>query len=582
MKLSHSSANRSITLKFVIIIIIIITIISLLVYRLIYIDGTGNEKIIKKANGQLYHSHIISENRGILFDRNNTPLAVSTTLYNIILDVKVFLKNQKNLYKLHELNISRLPLKKLLSIIEKYPNSRYQILVKYLTPNEIEKVNLAHIPGIHIEKMFRTFYPQGEASAALVGYTNSLNNGQAGLELTFDNALKSIDGTSIVATDPKNNIITEKRIIKKPKTGKNITLSIDHVIQHFAYDALKTGVIKANAKSGAAVVLNPKSGEVLAAVSYPSFNPNVFSERKGENLAERPIIQTFEPGSSIKPFIVAIALQSKKYTPNTIIDTNPGHYLLKGHKIRDDSNFGVINVTQVLQKSSNVGISKIALSLPHEEVFEFLRSLDFGSGESYFFPRENSGFLPIASKLGDFSYATTAFGYGMTSSVLQLAHAYSIFANHGKLCPITFTKIDNPNCKRIISQENAKAIKKMLHSVVTIHGTGLLANIPGYDVGGKTGTVHRVGSHGYLKHSFNSYFAGIAPLDNPRLVIIIWIEDPQKNHFYQYGGVSAAPIFASIARKSLSYLRVPYHEDLSNFLLKNKSTKWLLHIIENN
>ena len=537
----------------------------------------------KKANEQLIHTNIIPTTRGNILDRNHIPLAVSTTLYNVILDVKVFKQNPSNISLLSSLNINHISKSKIINNINNHPDSRYQILAKYITPSEAEKISINRIPGIHLEKKMRTFYPQANSMAALIGYTNSLNKGQSGLELSFDNVLHSQDGIKSVATDPKGNIIEKLNIITPEHKGKDLILSIDNTIQHFAFNALKKGVIKAQSTAGAAIVLNPHTGEVLAAVSYPSFNPNRFDSRSGPNLAERPIIQTFEPGSSIKPFIVAIGLQSGKYNPTTIIDTSPGHYTLQGHRIRDDSNFGIITVTQVLQKSSNVGISKIALSLPHEKVFKFLRSLDFGSGTGYLFPGENAGYLPAASQLGDFSYATTAFGYGMTSSVLQLAHAYSIFANNGILCPTSFIKIDHPPlCKRILSSEHANDIKNMLHSVVTIHGTGLLANIPGFSVGGKTGTVHRVGKHGYLKHSYNAYFAGIAPLDNPKLVIIIWIENPQKSHFYQYGGISAAPVFASIAKNSLAYLGVPYHEDLSNFFLKGKSTAWLMHIVENN
>ena len=579
---NQTQSNRF-RLSFIIVIAIILACLLGLAYRIIYLDTVNQDFLQTQAKSQITHKVKVSATRGVIFDRNGVPLAVSTTLYKLILDVKVLSEYPNKYPKLASLNIDGLSIQYLHDLIKKHPHSRYRISAQYITPLDAQRIKDLRIPGIYLEKQMRTYYPEGSATAQLIGFTNASNKGQDGLEMTYNNQLKAQSSTEIIETDSRGNLIKTLHALKHYHQGKDIYLSIDAVIQQFTFNALKAGVIDAQADSGAAIVLNPKTGEVLASASYPSFNPNLFSSRTGRSISERPIIDTFEPGSTVKPFIVAMGLQSGKYTPDSIINTSPGRYKVQGHTIRDDANFGAITVTQVLQKSSNVGISKIALSLSHEKVYNFLHELGFGNQVGYAFPGENAGYLPPVESLGDFSYATTAFGYGMTSSVLQLAHAYSIFANDGKLCPISLTlEKQPPFCPSVISSTHANQVLQMLHSVVTIHGTGILANIPGFEVAGKTGTTHKVAHGGFLKNSYNAVFAGVAPLKDPKLVIIVWIDNPHKNHFYQYGGVSAAPIFASIARQSLEYLGTPYQQNLDNYQLIDKNKKWLMHVIESN
>ncbi|MDA7742568.1 penicillin-binding protein 2 [Francisellaceae bacterium] len=562
---------------------LILIIAATLLYRLLYIDTADHSFLTQQAQHQIVQTENLTATRGIIFDRHNIPLAVSTTLYKVILNIHIMSKFPKKYAELSHLNLPQLNKEHLNKLIQNQPNSRYHIALQYITPRQAKALKALHVPGVYLKKHLRTYYPEGNAMAQLVGFTNANDQGQAGIEAIENKELHARSGIETVETDSRGNIIKILKPAKHFHQGENIHLSIDAHIQEFAFDALKKGVIDADANSGAVAVINPQTGEVLAAASYPSFNPNQFSTRTGRNIAERPIIDTFEPGSTMKPFIVAMGLKSGKYTPNTLIDTSPGSYDLQGHVIKDDADFGTITVTQVLQKSSNIGISKIALSLDRNNVGDFLRKLGFGSQLGYAFPGEDSGFLPLLSSLGKFSYATTAFGYGMTTSVLQLAHAYTIFANNGKLCPLSLLKDKQPpTCPQALAPKYADAVRKMLHSVVTVHGTGVLATIPGFEVGGKTGTTHKVANGKFLPHSYNAIFAGLAPLHNPKLVIVVWIDNPKKNHFYQYGGVSAAPIFASIAKNSLEYLGTPYHESLKKYKLLNQNKAWLLHVIENN
>ena len=571
----NQTQSKRFRLSFIIVIAIILACLLGLAYRIIYLDTVNQDFLQTQAKSQIIHKVKVSATRGVIFDRNGVPLAVSTTLYKLILDVKVLSEYPDKYPKLASLNIDGLSIQYLHELIQKYPHSRYRISSQYITPLDAQHIKDLHIPGIYLEKQMRTYYPEGSATAQLIGFTNASNKGQDGLEMTYNNQLKAHSSTETIETDSRGNLIKTIHAPIHYHQGKDIYLSIDAVIQQITFNALKAGVIDAQADSGAAIVLNSKTGEVLASASYPSFNPNLFSSRSGRNIAERSIIDTFEPGSTFKPFIMALGLESGKYTPNMIINTSPGYFKIGKNIIRDESDSGAITVTQVLEESSNVGISKIALSLPHDKVFDFLHKLGFGNQIGYEFPGENNGYLPVASSLGEFSYATVAFGYGLTSSVLQLAHAYSIFANNGKLCPVSLThKKHSPLCPQVISPKYANEVLQMLNSVVSNYGTAPLANIPGFKVAGKTGTSHKVANGRFLKNSYNAIFAGIAPLKDPRVVIVVWIDNPQKSHIYSAGGISAAPVFSSIARKSLAYMREPYHEGLQNYELINKSGKW--------
>ncbi|MCF6766298.1 penicillin-binding protein 2 [Thiotrichales bacterium 19S3-7] len=555
----------------------------ILISRIIYLDTSESKFLNQKANQEAIHSYDIHASRGLLLDRDGRPLAVSTMLYEVIFDIKVMKDYPEKYSLLAQIPIAGFDHNAIAQLIHEHPNKRYYIAAKYIPPYQANQIKKLHIPGIHLEKQMRTFYPLADIASQLVGFTNAKNQGQSGIELQYNNNLTEKSGEETIETDAYGNLIRNLNNTTLPHNGQDIHLSIDSMIQYFAYKALKEGVIKAEASSGSVAVINPKTGEVLAIASYPGFNPNAFSERNGSGLKNRAIVDTFEPGSTIKPFIAALALNMDKITPDTIVDTTPGSYRIQGHTIHDDANFGAITVTQIIQKSSNIGILKIEKMIPKIDVYHYLQSLGFGES-SFLFPGINMGYLPYIPKLGDLGYATISFGYGMTSSVLQLAHAYTMFANNGQLCPLSLIHSSNEtrNCKQILQPQVANEVLNMLNSVTNVHGTGVLASIPGYEVGGKTGTTNQAIQGGFSHTYYNAVFAGVAPLDNPKLVIVIWIDKPLKGRLYRFGGVSAAPIFAQIAENSLKYLGVPYTSNLTAYKKIEQNKQWLLKVIANN
>ncbi|WHN65615.1 penicillin-binding protein 2 [Cysteiniphilum sp. QT6929] len=563
---------------------LIIAVFLVLVYRLFYLETKDHSFLSDHGQNESHRTIDLDATRGIIYDRNGIPLAVSTNLYKVILDIKVLKDYPEKYQKVNAANIDGLSLNDLETLISKYPNKQYYIAAQFVEPSKIDDLKALNIPGVEIEDQNRTYYPKADEIAPLIGFTNITNKGQDGLMLTYQDKLHAEKGALSSTLDGKGRAISFNDKPKHYHLGKSIYLTIDSNIQSFAYQALKKGVIDTNADSGAAVVVDPQNGEILALASYPSFNPNNFNEHTGKTIALQPVIETFEPGSTIKPFFISQALLSGKYTPDSMIDTNPGYYFLHSHRIRDDANFGDITLTQILEKSSNVGVSKVTLTLDKEKVYNFLSSLGFGQPSTIDFPRATNGYLPPLSSLSEFEFATLSFGYALSSSALQLAHAYTIFGNDGKLCPVSLIKpkhSDEINCRQVLPQDIAKEVLAMLQTVVSIHGTGVLANIPGFDVAGKTGTSHRV-ANGKFVNEYNAIFAGVAPVKNPRLSIVVWINNPKGSHFYQFGGVSAAPVFASIAQHTLQYMGVPYQQPLSEYELLNRNKKWLMQIIADN
>ncbi len=584
-KKSHQKNQRP--WSFYLILTILLIVLIALGYRLFYLETINHEFLRDKGLWESSHVNKVYPLRGSIYDRNGKPLAVTTTLYQLIFDPKVLKQYPDEYQKFDQLNIKDITSQKINEIIQKNPDSRYQVGGRFLTPQQANKIRDQHIHGVYLERQPRSYYPTGEILGPLIGFTGYDNQGQAGLELSFNQKLSAHPWQFSNQQDLKGQAITflpdqsaEKRQQAIPE---DLNLTIDRHIQEITYHALKKGVEHAQGKSGAAVVLNPKNGQILAIASYPSFNPNVFAQHASPNTAERAMVHTVEPGSTIKPFIIARALETDDYQPDTTIDTSPGYYYIGKNKVRDDRNFGKLTLKGIIQKSSNVGVSKVARDLGPGKVGDFLASLGFGQPATLDFPSATRGYLPNLNRLSDFGFATTAYGYGMNTSILQLAHAYSIFGNQGKLCPLSIVKQpQQPFCPNVISPKVADEIKPMLQSVVGPKGTGILATIPGFAVGGKTGTSHRLAHGHYLKNSYNALFAGIAPLYHTKLVIVVWVEDPKRNHYYQYGGVSAAPIFAEIAKQSLQYLGVAYQQSLQKFQDIQGNRQWLLQQIEKN
>jgi len=520
--------------------------IDLMVIKRKFLVNQGDARMIRFIKTPAY--------RGMITDRNGKPLAISTPVDAAWVDPQAIhdVPVAKLLRLAHVLDISYGTLKRRLS----YKKREFVYLKRQLTPIESKNVKALNIHGVFLKREYRRYYPEGEVIAQVVGLTNIDDHGQEGLELAYDHQLRGIPGLKRVIKDRLGRVVAEIDQIRAPKPGQDLTLSIDRRIQYLAYRDLKEGFKKYRAKSASAVVLDIHTGEILAMVNQPSYNPNNRPKLHDGRFRNRAVTDVFEPGSTMKPFAIAVALDSGKYTPNTIIDTGRG-WIKVGHNIVRDEHFkGKLTVTKILQISSNVGVSKIILSLPLNELWDKLNSLGLGKITSSGFPGESPGRLPFQRIWCPFSVATMSFGYGVSVTTLQLAQLYATLGNDGIEVPVTFLKTAHPSVgKQIMQAKTAKQIIKMLETVVEPGGTAPKARVPGYWVAGKTGTSRIVGPHGYERHHHNAVFAGVAPASDPKIAVVVFVHDPQGKQYY--AGAVAAPIFAKIMGGALRILDIP-------------------------
>ena len=510
-----------------------------------FLQGHGDARALRTVE--------IPAHRGMITDRNGEPLAISTPVNSIWATPRKVMAPGMDLGPLAR--CLEIPINELKSELQARAGRDFVYLKRQIEPSFAEKVMNLGIPGISLEQESRRYYPAGEISAHVVGFTNIDDVGQEGLELAYDEWLQGKPGSKKVLQDRLGRIVADVESIRTAEPGKNLELSIDQRIQYLAYRELKAAVAAHKARSGALVVLDAGTGEVLAMAGQPSYNPNNRSGLKGQYFRNRAMTDVFEPGSTIKAFIIAAALESGLYTADTVIDTRPGFFKVGSHTIRDHNNFGVINVATVIKKSSNVGAAKIALSLEPSKLWDTLSSVGFGATTGSGFPGEASGFLTSSSSWSEVEIATIAFGYGVSVTALQLAQAYTVIANNGMLLPVSFVKVREPvTGRRVMPAEIAGQVRKMLAAVVQKEGTGQRAAVEGYTVAGKTGTVHKAEPGGYSADRYISLFAGIAPLQNPRLVMVIMIDEPQGNEYY--GGQVAAPVFAKVMAGALRLLDI--------------------------
>lgn len=440
--------------------------------------------------------------------------------------------------------------------VDLYRNKRFMYLARHLMPADAEKVLSHKVPGVAGRQEYKRFYPAGEVAAQLVGYTNIDDQGQEGIELAYERNLSGHPGSKTVLKDRNGQVIKEIGLEEQEKSGANVSLSIDLRLQYLAYRELKATVNRFQAASGALVMLDVKTGEILAMVNQPSYNPN---NRRGmdiNGLRNRAMTDIIEPGSTMKPLTMAAALESGKFTPDTVIDTNPGYLWAAGKTFTDHSNYGVLDMTGILKKSSQVGTTKIARELDPNLVRDMFSRFGMGEPPGTGFPGESPGMLPEHRKWREIDRITMAFGYGLSATPLQVARAYSVLANDGIKKPVSILKVDRPPLgEPVIDAEIARQIREMLVSVTEPGGTATRAAISGYSVAGKTGTSHKVGPNGYEAKRYVGLFAGMVPADNPRLVTVVVIDDPKGKDYY--GGLVAAPTFAKVSADALRLLRIP-------------------------
>lgn len=521
------------------------------------IDLQVFDKQFLQHQGDLRHVDVVRvpAYRGKILDRNGEHLAISSPVESVWVDPREFVAEEEALRKLSELlNVSLGRIKKQ---TDPQNGKRFIYLKRRIDPGLADRIKSLNLTGLYFEREFRRYYPASEVTAHLLGFTDIDDFGQEGIELAYDKLLAGTPGSKRVIRDGKKHIIENLENIRSPIPGQDLVLSIDQRLQYLAYRELKTAVLEHKAKSGSLVLLDSRTGEVLAMANQPSFNPNTKNRPSGNRYRNRAVTDLFEPGSTIKPFVVASALESGAFRFDSIIDTRPGFFHVGRNVVRDIHNYGVLDLTRVLQKSSNVGVTKIALALQPEQLWQFYHRLGFGMPVGTGFPGEAGGTLPDHRSWRPFKQATLSFGYGVSGSTLQLARAYAALANDGVMPSVSLLRRngEDPHAVRVLSEETARSVRRMLETVVTREGTAVRAGIAGYRVAGKTGTVKKAGAGGYKSGAYLGLFAGMAPASDPRLVMVVVIDEPSAAGQY-YGGIVAAPVFSKVMSGALRLLGI--------------------------
>ncbi|MCR4303789.1 MAG: penicillin-binding protein 2 [Gallionella sp.] len=520
--------------------------------RGVYLQGIHNGFLQKKGNERYSRMIEVSAHRGMITDRNGEPLAVSAPVESVWAsppDVEADRHQVKKLAQILGMNVEELK-NRLFDV-----SRDFVYLKRQLPPDQAEKVASLNLPGVSLQREYRRYYPVGEETAQTLGFTGLDDAGQEGLELLLQEQLAGKPGNQRVIKDRRGRIVEEVGSLHEPKPGADVALSIDSKVQYLAYRELKSAVEKHHAKAGAVVVLDARSGEVLALANYPGFNPNNRSNTSSKAMRNRAIADMFEPGSTMKPFTVATAIEAGKVRPNTVINTEHGVWTVNNRKIHDAHPEPMLTVARIIQKSSNVGVAKIALSMKSETMWKGLSDSGFGEKTGSNFPGEASGKLRDPKTWLPIEQATMSYGHGISVNLLQLARAYTIFANGGELKPVSLLKLDAPvTGKQIFSVRTAHMLRDMLELVVQPGGTAPLAQVAGYRVAGKTGTAHKLEDGQYVNRYVAS-FVGLAPASNPRLVVAVMIDEPGGIEYS--GGQVAAPVFSKVTGAALHELNVP-------------------------
>lgn len=527
-----------------------------LAIRLIDLGLINRPFLERQFSDRTIRDVIIPSYRGIITDRNGVPLAISTPVYAAWADPKKLVMNTLQLNQLAEL--LAVPAGNIKALIQKNQKKQFIYLKRNLPPEIADQIRHLHITGIAFEKQYRRFYPEGESAAQVVGFTNIDDIGQEGVELAYNQWLQGSPGIKKIVKDRFGNVVADLGVIREPIPGRDLTLSIDSRLQYIAYNALLNGVTEFGANSGSAVILDIHTGEILAMVSVPSYNPNARPPEVNGSYRNRAVTDVFEPGSTVKAIAMTTALSTGMYTPTSTVNTSPGYWYVDGNKVDDDGyDNGVIDMTRILEVSSNVGMSKVMLSLPSKMLFlNMLHNLGFVQSTGIHFPGESIGHINPRDATSNFGYATLSFGYSIDVNLLQLAHAYATLGNNGVKVPLSLLKINSvPQGVQVIKPEVAAEMRTMLESVLQRGGTAVAARVPGYQVTGKTGTTRMLGPHGYEKNHHNGFFVGIAPASNPQLVVAVMLHDPTKKAYF--GGFVSGPIFSTIMGQTLRILNIP-------------------------
>jgi len=525
-----------------------------LLFRAVDLQVLNKEFLQDHGDARALRVVKIPAHRGMITDRNGESLAISTPVNSIWAVPRKVMAADAKLDRLAE--YLHMDEKELSSMLKDRISRQFVYLKRHVTPALAEQVMLLDIPGISLQREYRRYYPAGEVTSHVIGFTNIDDSGQEGMELAYDSWLKGSPGSKRVLKDRLGRIIENIESITTPDPGNQLVLAIDRRVQYLAYRELKSAVNHHKARAGTLVMLDVKTGEIIAMVGQPSYNPNNRTGLKSGHYRNRALTDVFEPGSTLKPFTIATALESGLYDLKSTIDTRPGFFKVGDHTIRDHRDYGVIDLATIIKKSSNIGASKIALSLEPLEFWSTLTKVGFGQVTGSGFPGESSGFLNPYNNWSEVEQATMSFGYGISTTALQLAQAYMPFATDGLMLPVSFLKVTEPvTASRVFSASVARQVRTMLETVVQKGGTGNKAIVEGYRVAGKTGTVHKTIAGGYSEDRYLSLFAGMAPASNPRLIAVVIIDEPKGDQYY--GGLVAAPVFSNVMAGALRLLDIP-------------------------
>jgi cell division protein FtsI (penicillin-binding protein 3) len=544
-----------------------------LMCRLMFLQGLdgvekGKEFLINQGEKRSVRTEQSVAPRGMILDRNGEPLAVSAEVYNIAVDpvtlFKTFDLNKESTTWSVEKNERwkqfaghlELTSKELKEMLIDKQNKRFVYLMKQVSPEVGNRVLALKIPGVKKESFNRRFYPAGEVTSHVVGVTDIKDRGREGLELAYNTWLKGETGKKQIIRDLSGRVVRSVREIKTVEHGHDLITSVDLRLQFLTYKALKNAYETNKAQGASAIVLDAKTGEVLAMANQPAINPNSRVKWNPKKLRNKAVTDVFEPGSTVKPFTVLAALESGKFSADTVIDTSPGWIKVGGQTLSDGRDYGPLTLKRILQKSSQVGIIKLSLSLQGKEIRDAFSRVGLGKETKSAFPGERSGSLPEYKNWGELEKVILAYGYGLSVSAIQLAKAYTVFANKGKLLDVSFVKRNKPDTeKQVFKDRHIQDVLEMMTGVTQKGGTGVAAKVPGYSVAGKTGTSHKhKRKGGYAKHEYVSSFVGLIPSTNPEVIVAVIIDNPRAGVYY--GGEVAAPVFSTIANGAMRILNV--------------------------
>jgi cell division protein FtsI (penicillin-binding protein 3) len=533
------------------VLVVLLSGMIVLVGRSLYLQSVHNEFL--QAKGEMRYTRVLEvpATRGRIADRNGTLLAVSTpvsSIWALPSDASQLEPGQlRQLAQLLEMNVTEL-------------NARiaggrdFVFLKRQVSPELAARVAALNLPGIYQQSEFRRYYPSGEVMAHMLGFTSVEDRGQEGVELAFERLLAGQAGSRRVVKDRLGQVVEDVQSIRLPRDGEDVALAMDGRIQYLAYTALREAVQQHRAKAGSVVVVDVRTGEVLALVNAPAFNPNNRTHLSGEQLRNRVFTDTFEPGSIMKPFIAAMAIESGKFRATTQIDTNSGSFSIGNRTIHDTHPYRTLTVAEVIQKSSNIGAAKIGLAFEPETMWALFERLGFGSPPGLGFPGEASGNLRPAKTWKPIEQATMSYGHGISVSLIQIARAYLALARDGDLVPLSLTRVDTPPVGvQVFSPQVAREMRQIMETVVETGGTAVRAQVSGYRVAGKTGTANKIEGGRYI-NKYVSSFIGFAPASNPRLVVAVMIDEPSADQ--HFGGTVAAPVFSQVTEGALRALSV--------------------------